>query len=118
MKNIYCLGLAGIIGMGIADAGYAAPADTGATLRVAAADAESAPAASAVGVVQQVKPEEGRVKISHEAIQALGWPAMTMFFRVKDKAVLDGVAAGDKVRFDLEKGATGMVIRRMEKVAK
>ncbi|MBI5752151.1 MAG: copper-binding protein, partial [Hydrogenophilales bacterium] len=77
-----------------------------------------AAAASAVGVVQQVKPEEGKVKISHEPIAALGWPAMTMTFRVKDKAVLEGIAAGDKVRFDLEKGATGLVIMRMEKAAK
>jgi Cu/Ag efflux protein CusF len=42
---------------------------------------------------------------------------MTMFFRVKDQAVLKGIAAGDKVRFELEKGATGMVITRMEKTA-
>ena len=99
MKNMLWLGLFGI--------------------RVAAADgAQAAAVASAVGVVQQVKPEEGKVKISHEPIAALGWPAMTMTFRVKDKAVLEGIAAGDKVRFDLEKGATGLVIMRMEKTAK
>jgi len=97
MKNMLWLGLFGIIGMGMSGVGQAA---------------------SAVGVVQQVKPEEGKVKISHEPIAALGWPAMTMYFRVKDKAVLEGIAAGDKVRFDLEKGATGLVITRMEKVAK
>ena len=97
MKNMLWLGLFGIIGMGMSGVGQAA---------------------SAVGVVQQVKPEEGKVKISHEPIAALGWPAMTMTFRVKDKAVLEGIAAGDKVRFDLEKGATGLVITRMEKVAK
>ena len=111
MKNMLWLGLFGIIGMGMSGVGQAAPDG-------AAADGAQAAAASAVGVVQQVKPEEGKVKISHEPIAALGWPAMTMYFRVKDKAVLEGIAAGDKVRFDLEKGATGLVITRMEKVAK
>ena len=111
MKNMLWLGLFGIIGMGMSGVGQAAPDG-------AAADGAQAAAASAVGVVQQVKPEEGKVKISHEPIAALGWPAMTMTFRVKDKAVLEGIAAGDKVRFDLEKGATGLVITRMEKAAK
>ena len=108
MKNMLWLGLFGIIGMGMSGVGQAAPDGAAAPLRVAAAD----------GVVQQVKPEEGKVKISHEPIAALGWPAMTMYFRVKDKAVLEGIAAGDRVRFDLEKSATGLVITRMEKVAK
>lgn len=110
MKNMLWLGLFGIIGMGMSGVGQAAPDGDAAPLRVAAA--------SAVGVVQQVKPEEGKVKISHEPIAALGWPAMTMYFRVKDKAVLEGITAGDRVRFDLEKGATGLVITRMEKAAK
>ena len=109
MKNMLWLGLFGIIGMGMSGVGQAAPD---------AAAADGAQAASAVGVVQQVKPEEGKIKISHEPIPALGWPAMTMYFRVKDKAVLEGIAAGDRVRFDLEKSATGLVITRMEKVAK
>ena len=116
MKNMLWLGLFGIIGMGMSGVGQAAPDGAAVPLRVAAAD--GAQAASAVGVVQQVKPEEGKVKISHEPIAALGWPAMTMYFRVKDKAVLEGIAAGDRVRFDLEKSATGLVITRMEKVAK
>jgi Cu(I)/Ag(I) efflux system protein CusF len=116
MKNMFWLGLFGIITLGAAGVGQAAP-DAAAPLRVAAADGAQA-AASAVGVVQQVKPAEGKVKISHEPIAALGWPAMTMYFRVKDKSVLEGIAAGDKVNFELEKGAAGLVITRMEKAAK
>ena len=107
MKKAIWLGLFGIIVMGVAGAGQAAP-DGAVPLHVAAA----------VGVVQQVKPEEGKVKISHDPIPALGWPAMTMYFRVKDKAVLEGIAAGDKVRFELEKDSKGLAITRMEKAAK
>jgi len=95
----------------------AAPDGTAAPLRVAAADGAPA-AAAATGVVQQIRPEQGKVKISHEPIVALGWPSMTMTFRVKDKSVLEGIAVGDKVQFVLEKDAQGLVITRMEKAAK
>src|SRR5512135_1286713 len=118
MKNLFCLSLFGIIGMGMAGIVQAAPDGAAVPLRVAAANGAQASTASATGVVQLVKLEEGKVKISHEPITALGWPAMTMTFRVKDKSVLEGIAVGDKINFELEKGATGLVITRMEKAAK
>ena len=117
-KSILGLGLFGIIGAGVAGIVDAAPDGAVAPIRLAATDTAQASTVSAVGVVQQTRPEQGKVKISHEAIPALDWPPMTMFFRVKDKAVLEGIAVGDKVRFELEKGATGLEITRMEKMAK
>lgn len=117
MKRMLWLGLFGIIGMGVSGTGQAAPA-AGVALRVVAADTAEASIVSATGMVVQVKAEQGRVKINHDPIPALDWPQMTMYFRVKDKAVLEGIVAGDKVRFELEKGATGLVIMRMEKAAK
>jgi Cu/Ag efflux protein CusF len=42
---------------------------------------------------------------------------MTMNFRVRDKAVLEGIGPGDKVNFQLEKEATGMVVTRIEKTS-
>jgi Cu(I)/Ag(I) efflux system periplasmic protein CusF len=117
-KSILGLGLFGIIGAGVAGIAYAAPDGAVAPIRLAAADTAQASTVSAVGVVEQTRPEQGKVKISHEAIPALDWPPMTMFFRVKDKAMLEGIAVGDKVRFELEKGATGLEITRMEKMAK
>ena len=119
MKNMFWLGLFGIIGMGMSGVGQAAPVGA-AALRIVAVDvavAQESPV-SATGVVQQVKAEQDKVKIDHDPIPALGWPAMSMYFRIKDKAVLEGIGPGDKVRFDLEKGATGLVIMRMEKTAK
>ena len=83
-----------------------------------AAEAVQAQIIPATGVVQQVDAAAGKVKIAHDPIQALDWPKMTMFFRVKDAAVLEGVVQGDAVRFELEKGPTGMVITRIEKTAK
>ena len=117
-KSILRLGLFGVIGASVAGIAYAAPDGAVAPIQLAAADTAQASTVSAVGVVQQTRPEQGKIKISHEAIPALDWPPMTMLFRVKDKAVLEGIAAGDKVRFELEKGATGLEITRMEKMAK
>ena len=108
MKNILWSGLFGFIAMSMPAIGQAGQ------------EGAVAPAAvvSATGVVQQVKPEQGKVKIAHEPIPALGWPPMSMYFRVKDKTVLEGIGAGDKVRFDLEKDAQGLAITRMEKAAR
>ncbi len=101
MKKMLWLVLAGMISMG-------APA---------VLPAQEAPV-SATGVVQQVKPEQDKVKIDHDPIAALGWPKMSMYFRVKNKAVLEGIGPGDKVRFDMEKDAKGLVITRIEKAAR
>jgi len=118
VKKAIWLGLFGIIAIGVSTVGQAASDGAAAPLRVAAADEAKSPAASAIGVVRQVNAEAGKVKISHDPITALGWPAMTMYFRVKDKAVLQGVGPGDKVRFELEKDDKGMAITRIEKLAK
>lgn len=117
-KSLLASALFGFVGMGVMGITHAAPDGMTAPTRVAAADTGQASAVSAVGVVEQTRPEQGKIKISHEPIPALGWPSMTMFFRVKDKAVLEGIAAGDKIRFELEKGATGLEITRMEKISK
>lgn len=118
MKRIFGLGLFGIIGMTAPALSLAAPASGGAVLQVAAADNVQPQTVSATGVVKQIEPEQGKVKIAHDPIPALGWPAMTMFFRVKDKTVLEGIAAGDSVRFEMDKDAKGLVIMRMVKVSK
>jgi len=115
MKGILLLGISSIVALGTALA-HAAPAGAAEPLRVAAADAKQA-AVSGTGVVEQVKADQGKVKINHEPIPALDWPSMSMYFRVKDKAVLEGIANGDKVQFDLEKGKTGLEITRIEKVS-
>ena len=73
----------------------------------AAPAAGSAPAAAAapargVGVVQALDPSAGTVTISHEAIASLGWPAMTMSFKVAKPDLLQQVSVGEKVEFTLD----------------
>lgn len=53
------------------------------------------------GTVVSENKTSGNVTLSHEAIPAIGWGAMTMEFKVKDKMLLDKVKKGDKVQFTL-----------------
>jgi Cu/Ag efflux protein CusF len=51
---------------------------------------------------------EAKVNISHQPIPALGWPSMTMDLALLDGASAAGLAAGDAVAFELERGADGI----------
>jgi Cu(I)/Ag(I) efflux system periplasmic protein CusF len=53
------------------------------------------------GVVKAVDAKAGTVTIAHQPIKTLGWPAMTMPFKVASPALLDKVAIGRKVQFTL-----------------
>ncbi|MDR3154832.1 MAG: copper-binding protein [Deltaproteobacteria bacterium] len=75
--------------------------------------APSQPAASAPvivvsrGVVRGVDRAAGTVILDHEPIPSLGWERMTMTFPVEDPALLDGLAEGAEVRFDLKVTGSG-----------
>ena len=62
------------------------------------------------GVITQVDAKSGALEMEHDPIPSLDWPGMTMAFDVKDKAVLQGLKAGDKVEFDLVKEAGGFPV--------
>lgn len=61
---------------------------------------------AAKGEVVAVDASAAKLKLKHEAVPELKWPGMTMDFPVADKALLNGVKAGDKVefRFDMAGG--------------
>jgi len=63
---------------------------------------------SATGKVNAVMASERKVNITHGPIPALGWPGMTMDFRLADTASLKGIEAGSSVEFQLRKGADGV----------
>ena len=58
-----------------------------------------AQATMAVGEVRKVDKSRGKITLKHGEIKNLDMPPMTMVFNVRDKALLDGIAVGDKVRF-------------------
>jgi Cu/Ag efflux protein CusF len=68
---------------------------------VAAAVWAQAPQTS--GQIMKVDKAAGRVTLKHGEIKNLDMPPMTMVFRVRDAAMLDGVAVGDQVRFTAER---------------
>jgi Cu/Ag efflux protein CusF len=70
---------------------------------------------AATGVVQSVDKANAKVKLTHDPIAAMGWPRMTMFFRLKERSLADQVKEGDKVDFTLEKSASGYVISGFRK---
>ncbi len=53
-----------------------------------------------VGVLKAVNAKAGKVQIAHEAITALGWPPMTMWFAMHDP-LPQSIKAGDAVRFGM-----------------
>lgn len=64
-----------------------------------------------VGVVKAVDSAKGTLTLQHEAIAAIGWPAMTMPFKVASPGLLKQVKVGDKVQFTLRQaGAANTVM--------
>lgn len=61
----------------------------------------------ATGVVKKIDAQAGVVTFAHEAVPSMNWPAMTMGFQVKDKALLDKLAVGKKVDFEFAQGSKG-----------
>src|SRR3546814_18914409 len=55
----------------------------------------------------------GEVTLDHGAIAELDWPAMTMGFAAPHK-LLEGLAVGDRVSFELDWNGTAGTITRLE----
>ena len=53
------------------------------------------------GKVVSVDRKQLGITLAHEAIKSLNWPAMTMEFYVAKASLLDGLKAGELVRFEL-----------------
>lgn len=64
----------------------------------------------ATGVVKKADPKAGTVTLDHEPVKSMNWPAMTMTFQVKDKALLDKLGANKKVEVEFEQRGKDYVI--------
>ena len=62
------------------------------------------------GTVKSVEPAKGTVTFSHDPVKQLNWPAMTMTFKVEDKALFKKVAADKKVEFDFVKRGSDFIV--------
>jgi Cu(I)/Ag(I) efflux system periplasmic protein CusF len=66
------------------------------------------------GEIRKVDKGAAKLTIKHGELKNLDMPAMTMVFQVKDKAWLDKLKAGDKVRFKVEKLGSDYVVTTIE----
>ena len=64
-----------------------------------ATTATTAAAEMTDGEVRKIDMEAGKLTLRHGEIKNLDMPGMTMVFVVKDKAMLDKLKTGDKVKF-------------------
>jgi len=72
---------------------------------------EATPAAvQGVGVVKVVDAVKGSITLQHEAIAAIGWPAMTMPFKVASPELLTHLKVGDRVQFTFRQAGTGSTV--------
>jgi Cu(I)/Ag(I) efflux system protein CusF len=55
------------------------------------------------GEVRKVDRERGKLTLRHGPLPNLDMPPMTMVFTVADRALLEGLQEGDKVRFSADK---------------
>jgi Cu(I)/Ag(I) efflux system membrane fusion protein len=70
------------------------------------------------GKVVEVDAKTGKLVLNHEPIEALGWPSMTMGFKVRDNKQLGKLKVGDEVEFDLKADAQEQyIIEHIEKSA-
>ena len=66
------------------------------------------------GEVRKVDKEGGKLTLKHANIKSLDMPAMTMVFTVKDKAMLDKLKAGDKIKFKAINDAGKFTVTEMQ----
>lgn len=95
------------------DAGHGAHANHGAPAAHAAHSGHEA-ADMADGEIKKIDKDAGKLTIRHGELKALGMPAMTMVFRVKDPAMLAKVKIGDKVKFMAEKVNGALTVVHIE----
>lgn len=66
------------------------------------------------GLVKKVDKAAGEVVIQHGQLDSIGMPPMTMAFGVADKAWLNKLKAGDKIRFAAEMKGSDAIVSRYE----
>ena len=65
--------------------------------------------------VRRIDKEGARLTLKHAEIKSIEMPAMTMAFRVRDKALLDGLNVGDRVRVQVVREAGQFVVTAMRR---
>ena len=73
-------------------------------------DAKAGETHKGKGTVKSVDAAKGTVMLAHDPIQSMKWPAMTMTFKAKDKAMLGKLAKDKKVDFEFKQEGKDYII--------
>jgi len=88
----------------------------GAAVLAAALTVTAVAAEDINGEVKKIDEGAGKVTLKHGPAQSLGMDEpMTMVYRVKDPAMLKQVKVGDKVKFEADVSADGIVVTKLQK---
>ena len=63
-----------------------------------------------VGTVKKLDPAAGTVTLAHGPVKSMNWPAMTMSFTVKDRALLEKLTLDKKVEFEFARQGADYVL--------
>jgi Cu(I)/Ag(I) efflux system periplasmic protein CusF len=74
-----------------------------------------AAAQSVSGTVTKVDEPQGKLTINHGPIKNLDMDAMTMVFRASDPAMLKGLKAGTKIKFDADRVNGQITVTKLQK---
>ncbi len=77
-------------------------------------DQSKAKTHQATGVVKNLDVAKGTVTFAHDPVKSLNWPAMSMTFGVKDKAMLDKLTVGKKFDFEFVQQGSGYVVTNLK----
>ena len=72
--------------------------------------------AQGVGVIRAIDAAEGTITLQHQAIASIGWPAMTMRFKVASLELLQGLKVGEKVQFTLHPAGMASTVTAIKPV--
>ena len=67
------------------------------------------------GEIRKVNKATGKVTLKHGEIKSVEMPPMTMVFGVADKAMLEGLKEGDKVKFDVKQDGSNFTVTEIKK---
>lgn len=82
--------------------------------QVAQSGTGAATSAMTDGEVRKVDKDTGTITLKHGEIKNLRMSPMTMVFKVKDKAMLEKVKSGDKIRFAADTVGGALTVTQME----
>jgi Cu(I)/Ag(I) efflux system periplasmic protein CusF len=68
-----------------------------------------------VGTVTAIDAAAGTISLDHEPITAISWPAMSMQFTAENPAMLQGIAVGDRVSFEIKSATETSVVTMVQK---